>query len=347
MTRGISRRTALRTTGAVLVGTTSGVLGFPAITRSQQQKRFLKPIVAGLNGKEGDPTYMSVSLVPKILREKYDVQVDFQIHPSSSLGTDLSQLDAVQTGFIDITSNVTAQFSQYDKSFDVLDLPYIVGDWDMAARVVKSEFWQKQSKAFESKVPVKVLPPVGAGGFRMLSNNVRALPTPDAVQGLKFRSVTSPLDIELIKAWNGNPTPMAWSETYTALQQKVVQGYHVQPIWTFNFKGYEVLKYATEVKAIFAIQFQVMNMSTWKALPEAIQKPMMLAFEEAAAIGNAEDRKAEDFFKEELKKKGMEIYTPSAAELAKWREKGESIWATAGKDVPRGLIDEIRALRTA
>ncbi|TAK81551.1 MAG: TRAP transporter substrate-binding protein [Betaproteobacteria bacterium] len=343
---GPDRRRVLKAASALTLGAAAGTLGFPAIVRSAQARRFLKPLVAGLNAKEGDPTYNSVSLVPKILREKYDVQLEFQIHPASSLGTDLSQLDAVQTGFIDITSNTTQQFSQYDKSFDVVDLPYIFTDWDMFYRVAKSDVWKKQAAAFEAKVPVKVLPPVGAGGFRLLSNNVRPLPEPGAVQGLKFRSLTSALDVDMFKAWGGNPTPIPWTEVYTALQQRVVNGYHVQPIWTFQFKHYEVLKYATEVKATFSIQFQVMNINTWKSIPEAIQKPLLMAFEEAAQIANEQDRKAEDFYKAELKKKGMEIYAPSAAELGKWRDAGEKVWATAGKDIDKGLIASLAKMRS-
>ena len=119
----------------------------------------------------------------------------------------------------------------------------------------------------------------------------------------------------------------------------------MQPIWTFQFKHYEVLKYATDVRAGFAIQFQVMNMNTWKSIPEAIQKPMLLAFEEAAQIANEQDRKAEEFFKGELKKKGMEIYVPSAAEMRKWREPAEKIWTTAGKGIDKGLIDSIVKMR--
>lgn len=341
----LGRRRILRAASALTVGAAAGTLGFPAIVRSQQAKRLLKPIVAGLNAKEGDPTHNSIALVPKILREKYDVQVDFQIHPSSSLGTDLSQLDAVQTGFIDITSNTTQQFSQYDRSFDVMDLPYIFSDWDMFYRVARSDVWRRQAAAFESKVPLKVLPPVGSGGFRLLSNNVRRLPEPDAVNGLKFRSLTSALDVEMFRAWHANPTPMPWTEVYTALQQGVVNGYHVQPIWTYQFKHYEVLKYATEVKAIFSIQFQVMNMNTWKSIPAAIQKPMLMAFEEAAQIANQQDQTSEENYKGELKKKGMEIYAPSAGEMKKWRDAGESVWNTAGKDIDKGLIASLVKIR--
>ncbi len=343
MSKHISRRDALKT-GAAAVTAGTVITGFPAITRSAQQKKFLKPIVAGLNGKEGDPTYTSVSDVPRILREKYDIEVDFQIHPSSTLGTDLSQLDAVQTGFIDITSNVTTQFARYDDSFAFLDLPYIVTGWDQYLRVSKSGVWQQQAARFEKNVPVKVLPPVGAGGYRLFWNNKRLTKTPADAEGLKIRSVTSPIVIELLKSWGTNPTPIPWVETYTALQQGVADGFHVQPIWTFKFNMHEVLKYATEVKAIFGIQFQVMNINTWNAIPESIQGPMMMAFQEAADKASEADRASEEFYKDELRGVGMEIYTPTAAEFAQWQEKGRSIWGSAGKDIDRSVIDATVAL---
>jgi TRAP-type transport system periplasmic protein len=339
----ITRRDALKT-GAAAATAGAVITGFPALTRSAQQKKFLKPIVAGLNGKEGDPTYSSVSDVPKILREKYDIEVDFQIHPSSTLGTDLSQLDAVQTGFIDITSNVTTQFMAYDQAFAFLDLPYIVTGWDQYLRIAKSPVWQQQAAQFEKNVAVKVLPPVGAGGYRMFWNNVRPTKSPADAAGLKMRSVTSPIVIELLRAWGTNPTPVPWVETYTALQQGVADGFHVQPIWTFKFNMYEVLKYATEVNAIFGIQFQVMNVNTWNAIPESIQGPMMLAFQEAADKANEADRASESFYKDELRRVGMEIYTPTKAEFAQWQEKGRSVWGTAGKDIDRSVIDQTVAL---
>ncbi len=343
--RGVSRRTALKTTGAAVAG--AAVMGFPAITRSAEAKRFLKPIVAGLNAKEGDPSDISIRLIPQILREKYDVEVDIQIHPSSTLGTDLSQLEAVQTGFIDITSNATSQFSRFHDAFSFVDLPYIITDWDMANRLFKSNVWAGQAKVFEANVPIKVLPPVGAGGFRLLWNNVRPLQSPADVQGLKFRSTGSPLYIEMIKNWGGNPTPIPWTETYTAIQQGVVDGFHVQPIWCYLFKMYEVLKYATETDAAFSVQLQVMNINTWNAMPEDIQKPFLLAAQEAADIANAKDEGLEEFFKGKLREEGKEIYSPSAAEMAKWRKGGEAVWSGAGAGIDKSVIDATVALRSA
>src|SRR5262245_11293491 len=99
----------------VIAGAAAGaaLLGAPAIARAQQPKRFLRPLVAGLNAKEGDPTYESIARIPKILREKHNVLMDIQVHPSSVLGTDVQQLESVQTGFIDITSYVTGESSSF------------------------------------------------------------------------------------------------------------------------------------------------------------------------------------------------------------------------------------------
>jgi TRAP-type C4-dicarboxylate transport system substrate-binding protein len=321
------------------------LVGFPAIVRSAGTQRFEKPIVAGNNAKEGDPNYVSMARIPEILKEKYDIEMEFQIHPMSTLGTDVSQLEAVQTGFIDMTSNATAQFSVFSTEFEFVGLPYAITDWDMADRLYKSDLWKEQAASFEKNVPVKVLPPLGSGGFRLLWNNVRPLPAPDAVQGLKFRTTRSPLSIELVKAWGGNPTPLPWTETYNGLKSGIVDGFHVQPIWTYKFNMHEVLKHATEVKALFSVQFQVMNANTFNSMPESMQGPFMEAAQMAADEANALDRSLEDSFKATLVEAGMEIHTPSEAEAAQWRSAGESVWETAGKDIDASVIERMVALR--
>ena len=338
--RKTSRRHFLKQSARV-----GALVGFPAIVRSAGTQRFDKPIVAGNNAKEGDPNFISMARIPEILKEKFDIEMEFQIHPMSTIGTDVSQLEAVQTGFIDMTSNATAQFSVFSTEFEFVGLPYAITDWDMADRLYRSDLWEEQAASFEKNVPVKVLPPLGSGGFRLLWNNVRPLPSPDAVQGLKFRTVRSPLSIDLIKAWGGNPTPLPWTETYNGLKSGIVDGFHVQPIWTYKFNMHEVLEYATEVKALFSVQFQVMNANTFNSMPEAMQGPFMEAARMAADEANALDRSLEDSFKAKLVEAGMEIYTPSAAEAAQWREAGESVWETAGVDIDRSVIERMVALR--
>lgn len=321
------------------------ILGAPAIVKAQGTRRYLKPIVAGLNAKPGDPSYISISRIPEILKEKHDIELEIVIHPNSTLGTDLSQLEAVQTGFIDITSNTSSQFTVFSDAFSFVDLPYAITNWDMANRLFKSDLWKQQSKAFEEATPLTVLPPVGAGGYRMLWNNQRPLPAPSAVDGLKFRSTRSPLVIDLIKNWGGNPTPLAWTETYNALKNGLVDGFHVQPIWTYLFNMYEVLKYATEVDASFAVQFQVMNKNTYMSMPEDIRTAFFEAAQMAADEGNADDEALEVSYKDKLREKGMEIYKPTEAEKKEWMAGGEKVWETQGASIDKAVIDQLVALR--
>ena len=336
----VARRDSLRRVGAA-----AAVLAAPSLVQASGRLRYLKPIVAGLNAKEGDPSYISIARIPQILKEKYEVDLELRVHPSSALGTDLSQLEAVQTGFIDITSNVTGQFAQFSNAFTFVDLPYAITSWDMGARLFNSDLWRDQARRFESQTPLVVLPPVGAGGFRLLWNSRRALPAPDAVKGLKFRTTTSPAEIALIRAWGGSPTPLAWTETYNGLKNGLVDGMHVQPIWTFGFKMHEVLRHATAVDSIFAVQFQVMNRNSFNAMPAAIRERFMKAAAEAAAEANALDRKLEGEFTAKLTAAKMEIYRPSAAEMQAWRTRGESVWQTEAKGIDKSVLDRMVALR--
>jgi TRAP-type C4-dicarboxylate transport system substrate-binding protein len=341
----VSRRQVLKGSAAALgAGAAVRTLGFPPVIRSAQAKKFLRPIVAGLNAKEGDPSDLSIREIPRILREKYDVELEIQVHPSSTLGTDLSQLEAVQTGFIDITSNSSAQFAPFTDAFLFMDLPYMFTSWEMANRFMRSDIFKAQAAKAEENLPLKILPLVGAGGFRMLSNSKRRLATPADVDGMKFRSQQSPIEISMIKKWGGNPTPVPWVETYTAIQQGVVDGFHVQPIWTHNFSFHEVLNHATEVKAMLVFQLQVMNKNTFDAMPEDIQKAFMLAAQDAADIGNGEDERLESFYQDQLRSKGLDIYTPSATEMKQWQDTAREVWTET--DIDSGLLNQMRSLQS-
>jgi TRAP-type C4-dicarboxylate transport system substrate-binding protein len=342
MNKKYSRRNVLKTTAAV---TAASTLGFPSVLRAQDVV-FSKPIVAALNAPEGNPTNLSIARIPEIMKEQSGLDATVQIFPPNSLGNDINVLESVQNGFVDISSNTTAQFSVFDGSFNFADLPYAIPDWDTALRLFKSDLWAEQAAKFEAAVPtLKVLPPVGAGGFRLLWNDERQLKVPADVTGLKFRSTRSPIGQALFQAWNGNPTPISFFETQEAIKNGVVDGFHVQPIWTFVFNFQEVLKHATKVDATFSIQFQVMNKNTWDAMPPEFQDAFWSAAVAAADEANALDRELEADFTQKLVDAGMEIYTPNAAEKAEWQGAGEALWDTLGADIEPEVLERLVALR--
>ncbi len=345
--RKVSRRQFLR--GAtVLAGATA--LGTFSVPKLVFGKKFLRPIVCGLNARKGDPTYNSVARIPEILKAKYNHEIPFQLHHSSELGSDVDQIEAVQNGFLDLTSNVTANIGGFTNAYNWANLPYAIVSREAASRIYKSDLMAESSANAEKDMGVKVLPYVDSGGFRLLSNSKRPLRGPADVQGLKFRVTQSPISSAIIKAWGGNPAALPWTETYTAIKQGVVDGMHVQPIWTFGFRFYEVLKYATEVGDAYTIQVQIMNRNTWNIFPRDVQEAIVKAAEEAAEEANKEDRELEAKMTQNLKDKGMVIHTPSAEQMKAWREAGMAVWTEFGTEkhgVTKRQLDRMRELNKA
>lgn len=340
----MNRREFIKKSIAIAVGAALGTVAFPYVARTQT-KIFLKPIVAGLNAKPGDPTYISLELIPKIMKEKYDIDIKMNLHHSMTLGTDWSQMEAVQNGFIDITSNSTPNYASFTNAWTYCDLPYVLLSREHAWRYYKSDLFWKSAAKVEKDMGVKVLPAVDAGGIRLLWNNKRVLRTPEDVKGLKFRVVRSPVAADLIRAWNGNPTPIAFAETYTSIQQGVVDGFHVQPIWAHIFSFYEILKYATHSKAIYAIQMQVMNKNTWNAMPKNIQDAFMAAAQEAADIANKLDRDKETEFLRDMEKKGVKFYEPTEAEFNKWYKAGLTTQKKYSEKIEPAILRELESMR--
>jgi C4-dicarboxylate-binding protein DctP len=312
----------------------AGALAAPAILRAQGRRTWDRPIIAALNGREGDPTDISIRRIPQILAEQHDIDITIEIYPSSQLSADIGQLEGVQNGLWDIASNATAAFFGFTKAFHFMDLPFLYPTWDDALREIRSDLMMQQFAVAEAETPLKMLPIVGAGGYRLLSNKVREVRRPADFAGLKVRSSFggSVVDQNTLAAWGGIPTPLGWAESYTAAQQGIIDGMFVQPIWTYIAKFNEILGHATVVPSNWVGQLQVMNAATWAEMPDDIKGPFMEAAQIAADEGNALDRKLESEFIDKLAAGGMAIYRPDADEMAEWMEKALATWDASGVD---------------
>lgn len=212
-------------------GSALGIAGFPSIVRAAGTKKFVKPIVIRSSAKkEDEPTWGWTQDIPRILREKYDVEVEFKVFKSFEFLSQSASMAGVQTGVLDVLQTDKAPWSVYTDAFKFADLGYSLPDWDTSLRFMKSDLFKKRAAIMEQQVPVKVLPPFGGGGFRMLYNRVRQLQVPADTKGLKYRTTGSAQEIAVVKSWGASPTPMPWYETYTALQQGVIDGVHVPPV---------------------------------------------------------------------------------------------------------------------
>src|SRR3546814_5116739 len=124
-------------------------------------------------------------------------------------------------------------------------------------------------------------------GFRHMTNNKHPIKVPADMQGLKMRTVENPVHIQAYKAFGINPTPMAFSEVFTALQQGTVDGQE-NPLSVITASKFDqVQKYLTLTGHVYSPGVYLMNKAAFDKLSDDDKK----AFVEAARIGRSEERR--------------------------------------------------------
>ncbi len=169
-------------------------------------------------------------------------------------------------------------------------------------------------------------------GFRSVTNNKRPIKTPDDLKGLKLRTMENPLQIAAWKALGANPTPMAFGEVFTALQQGTVDGQENPYTLIVNMRFHEVQKYLTTSQHVYTAVAPVFNKAFYDSLSPDQKKLVNAAFDEATIVQREMLVKLETAAIDAIAKQGVEITdlsdeqrmafrkgTPAALALAKER----------------------------
>jgi TRAP-type C4-dicarboxylate transport system substrate-binding protein len=146
------------------------------------------------------------------------------------------------------------------------------------------------------------------------------------LKGLKIRVPKNEIMIASYQAWGINPTPMAWSETFTALQQRVVDGQDNPYITVSAMKFNEVQKYVTNIRYVFSLEPLIVSEAVFKKQPADVQKAILEAGAEATESSYQYLLATEDKIRKELVAKGMEISDPADGEKEWIAKATAAVW---------------------
>ena len=200
----------------------------------------------------------------------------------------------------------------------VLDIPYLFGNGLVAWTVMDGPFGEAMAADVLQKTGMRVLA-YGETGFRNFTNSSRPIKSPAGMKGMKIRVMETPVYVNMVKALGAAPTPIAWSEVYTALQQKVVDGQENPVATIVQAKLNEVQKYLTLDGHSYGCDFFLINDKFFKSLPEETQQIIKTSTKEAALIGRGIQTLVSATGVSDLAAKGMQIYTPNKAEMAQFK----------------------------
>jgi len=253
----------------------------------------------------------------RLVEERSNNAITVNIFPQGQLGSERDAIEGVRMGTIEIATIAAAgALPSFVPEAGILGVPYILKSPKQAYAVLDGPFGDELGKYIESKGMINLR--FWEVGFRNFTNNTRPIRTPDDVKGLKLRVQESKGWMEMIRLLGGIPTPIAFGELYSALQQKVVDGQE-NPIATiYSMRYYEVQKYLTLDGHTYEAAAVLMNPKFFGSLSDEHKELIKKAAVDAGIYQRAKLAELDKERMEVIKKAGVEVvYDPDLTAFEK------------------------------
>ncbi|MDG4674817.1 TRAP transporter substrate-binding protein [Shinella sp. 838] len=218
---------------------------------------------------EENPVHVALLFFAEDVKKVSDGRIEVEIFGGGQMGNDRELVELTQEGTLDLAVPTVSKLSSWDPAFAAPEIPYMFPNRDVALKVLSGEY----GKFLEPKLNDLGLTTVGwfENGFRQMTNNVRPIVKPEDLSGIKLRTMEVEAHIEAFSHLGANPTPMAFSELYSALQQEVVDGQENPLSNIVNNKMYEVQDYVSLTSHVYSAYIVLINSAKYESLPAEMQ----------------------------------------------------------------------------
>jgi TRAP-type transport system periplasmic protein len=293
-----------------------------------------------LASPENHPAGAGIRKFAEIVAAKSGGKIKITPFYNGSLGGDQAVVSSMQGGTVDMAVMNSGIMSSQAKEFFIYDFPFMFANEKESDAVVDGTFGKKMHALLEPKGLIGLA--YWELGYRQLTNSKRPINKVEDIEGLKLRVIPSPLNLDWVKALGANPTPMAFPEVYSGLEQKAIDGQE-NPISVIAAnKFWEVQKHIVISNHQYNPQSVLLSKKVWDGMSAAEKKILGDAATEAAKVQRTEARAAVAANLDLLKKNGMTVTSLSAAELAKFQDKLRPVIAKYGVTVGQDLVKEMK-----
>lgn len=286
---------------------------------------------------ENTPKGQMANKFKDLVNERLAGKVVVEVYPNSQLFGDNSEMKALLLGDIQFCAPALSKFAPYTKKLQIFDLPFLFKD--MAA----VDTFQSSDKGQELLDSLGKKGFVGLGylhnGLKQFSSS-KALKVPSDAHGLKFRIMSSDVLAAQFQAVMATPLKKPFSEVFTLLQTRAIDGQ--ENTWSniYSKKFFEVQPYITESNHGLLDYMVVTSKEFWMSVPEADRKILKGALDEAIAFGNEiAAKKAEGDKVKIIESNRSEVISLTDAERSQWVEVMKPVWEEFEKEIGKDMID--------
>ena len=223
----------------------------------------------------GDPIDSEMGAIGTRFREIVEARsggrVEVQLFPSGQLGDETEMIQNVRAGNLDIAVVGIANTVPFVKKLGILTMPYIFDDLYDVVRATTGPAHDLLNGYAVNEGGFRILGWTYTD-YRYLSNSRKPIRNLNDIRGMKFRVPQSAVLLASYKAWGANPIPLSWAETFTALQQGVVDGQCYGYITFLACRFNEVQKYITEVHYTYQLQPMILSQRAYKKMSPELRR---------------------------------------------------------------------------
>ena len=268
-----------------------------------------------------EPTHIYISQAADRINERLKGQVELQVYPNGELPSYKDAIEQVLRGSDFISVVDPSYIGDYVPDFTALVGPMLYSTIEEYTNVTSSDFVKELEKKAEEK-GIKVLSLDYTFGFRQIVTN-KVIKTPEDLKGVKLRVPASKLWIDTFNALGANPVAMPWSETVSALQQKVIDGTETTYSFMSNSKLYELRKNVALTNHFIGTGGVYISTKVWDSFTEEQKNVIQEEITKAAIDNNKKILELDEQFKEDILKNGM-IFND--VDVAAFQEKTKKVF---------------------
>ena len=259
------------------------------------------------------PYQLGLERFAELVKEKTNGAVEIDIFHSAQLGDERANIEDLQMGTLDIAVSSTGPLGNFVEDFLILDLPFLFTSYDHAHAVLDGEIGQNLLAKLDNVGIVG-----GAfweNGFREMTNSKHPINSVADCAGLKLRCMENQVHMDAFSALGMDPTPMAWSEVFTSLQQKVIDGQENPIAVIYSNAVYEAQDYLAITNHVYSPSVILFSKAVFDKLDPAYQTALMEAAAEAADYERSccEDNETAQI--SEMEEKGLQVTYPDVTEF--------------------------------
>ncbi|MGP9810866.1 TRAP transporter substrate-binding protein [Rhodopseudomonas sp. NSM] len=333
----VSRRTLLKASAAAAA---LGGIGAPLVARAAEAEFVYK---YANNLPDTHPMNVRAREMAAAIKTETNGRVQIDIFPSNQLGSDTDMLSQIRSGGVEFFTLSGLILSTLVPAASINGIGFAFPDYDTVWKAMDGDLGA-YVRGEINKAGLVVMDKIWDNGFRQTTTSTRPINGPEDFKGLKIRVPVSPLWTSMFKAFDASPASINFSEVYSALQTKVVEGQENPLAIISTAKLYEVQKYCSLTNHMWDGFWFLANRRAWERLPADLREIVARNINAAGVNQRGDVAKLNAGLKDELAGKGLTFNQPTigpfrdklraAGFYAEWKGKyGEQAWSLLEKSV--------------